>query len=211
MRKSILKITLAAALLTATAAASVAQEAQLIDVLRSSATQKEKADACRGLARVATKEAVPALAALLGDEKLAHMARGALETIADPAADEALRDALGKLKGRPLLGVIGSIGVRRDAKAVAAMAKLLADADVAPAPRRPPRLSTPRWPAHRPPTWPRFAKASSAAPRHSRPMGKARNRWRSTTAFAAWRRLRNKSAARPCVARSLPDERKASP
>jgi hypothetical protein len=133
MRKSILKITLAAALLTATAAASVAQEAQLIDVLRSSATQKEKADACRGLARVATKEAVPALAALLGDEKLAHMARGALETIADPAADEALRDALGKLKGRPLLGVIGSIGVRRDAKAVAAMAKLLADADVAPA------------------------------------------------------------------------------
>ena len=36
---------------------------------------------------------------------------------------------MGKLKGRPLLGVIGSLGVRRDAKAVAALAKLLADAD----------------------------------------------------------------------------------
>ena len=131
MRNSTLNFTLAAALLAATAAASVAEEAQLIAVLKSDATQKEKADACRALARVATKEAVPALAALLGDEKLAHMARGALETIPDPSADEALRDALGKLKGRPLLGVIGSLGVRRDAKAVAAMAKLLTDPDAA--------------------------------------------------------------------------------
>ena len=57
------------------------------------------------------------------------MARYALETIPDPSVDDALRDALGKLKGRPLLGVIGSLGVRRDAKAVDAMAKLLADAD----------------------------------------------------------------------------------
>ena len=46
------------------------------------------------------------------------MARYALETIPDPSVDDALRDALGKLKGRPLLGVIGSLGVRRDAKAV---------------------------------------------------------------------------------------------
>ncbi len=58
------------------------------------------------------------LAALLGDEKLAHMARYGLEPIPDPAVDDALRDALGKLKGRPLVGVIGSIGVRRDTKAV---------------------------------------------------------------------------------------------
>ena len=34
-----------------------------------------------------------------------------------------------RLKGRPLVGVIGSLGVRRDAKAVDAMAKLLADSD----------------------------------------------------------------------------------
>lgn len=132
MRKNTLNVALAAALLAATAATAVAQEAQLIAVLKSDATQKDKADACRALARVATKEAVPALAAMLGDEKLAHMARGALETISDPSADEALRDALGKLKGRPLLGVIGSLGVRRDAMAVDAMAKLLTDPDAAP-------------------------------------------------------------------------------
>ena len=113
-----------------TAAAPVLHEAELIAVLKSDAAQKEKADACRALARIGTKKAVPTLAALLGDEQFSHMARYALEPIRDPSVDDALRDAMGKLKGRPLMGVIGSLGVRRDAKAVAAMAKLLADADV---------------------------------------------------------------------------------
>ncbi len=52
-----------------------------------------------------------------------------METIPDPSVDDALRDALGKLQGRPLLGVIGSLGARHDAKAVGAIAKLLAGAD----------------------------------------------------------------------------------
>ena len=66
------------------------------------------------------------------------MARYALEPIPDPAVDSALRDALGKLKGRPLIGVIGSIGVRRDAKAVDLLCRLLKDndADVAQAAAR---------------------------------------------------------------------------
>ena len=98
-------------------------------MLKSGATQEEKATACRQLARVATKQAVPTLAALLGDEKLSHMARYAMEAIRDPSVDDALRDALGRLQGRPLQGVIGSLGVRRDAKAVDALAKLLAAAE----------------------------------------------------------------------------------
>ncbi len=104
-------------------------ESERIAVLQSDAPQKEKVDACRELARIGSKEAVPALAALLSDEKLSHMARYGLEPIPDPAVDDALRDALGKLKGLPLVGVIGSIGVRRDAKAVGALVKLLEDAD----------------------------------------------------------------------------------
>ena len=106
---------------------------KLIAVLKSDASHKEKADACRQLGVVGTKEAVGPLAALLGDEKLSHMARYALEPMPDPAVDDALRDALGKLKGRPLVGVIGSIGVRRDAKAVGPLAGMLKapDADVA--------------------------------------------------------------------------------
>lgn len=129
MLKHTLTLALAAALVAVTAAVSVAQEAQLIAVLKSDADLEKKSAACRELSHVATKEAVPVLASLLGDEKLSHMARYAMETIADPTADAALRDAMGKLKGRLLTGVIGSLGVRRDAKAVEAMAKLLADSD----------------------------------------------------------------------------------
>jgi HEAT repeat protein len=104
-------------------------EAKLIAVLKSEASHKEKVDACRQLAVIGTKEAIGALAALLGDEKLSHMARYGLEPIPDPAVDEALRDALGKVKGGPLVGVIGSIGVRRDAKAVGALTKMLNNPD----------------------------------------------------------------------------------
>jgi len=107
-----------------------ADEGKLIAVLKSSdATHKEKVDACRGLALIATENAVAPLAALLSDEKLSHMARYALETIQAPSVDEAFRDALGKLKGNPLVGVIGSVGVRRDTKAVGALTKLLRDSD----------------------------------------------------------------------------------
>jgi len=102
---------------------------KLVAVLKSDASQHEKAEACRQLGVVGTKEAVPVLAGLLGDEKLAHMARYALEPIPDPAVDEALRAALGTLKGRLLVGVIGSLGVRRDAQAIEPLAGMLKDPD----------------------------------------------------------------------------------
>jgi HEAT repeat protein len=102
---------------------------KLIAVLKSAAGREEKAAACRQLAVIGGKEAVAALAALLGDEQLNHPARYGLETSPDPAADDALREALGKLQGRPLVGVIGSLGVRRDAKAVKPLAGRLQDAD----------------------------------------------------------------------------------
>jgi hypothetical protein len=78
---------------------------------------------------VGDKSAVPALAALLGDPQLAHYARFGLEPNPDPSVDDVLRDALKKLKGRLLVGVINSIGHRRDAKALGALAKLLYDGD----------------------------------------------------------------------------------
>jgi HEAT repeat protein len=105
------------------------REAELIGVLKSSAPLKQKADACRELSLIGTKESVGPLAAMLSDEKVAHLARYALEPIPDPAVDVALRDALGKLKGRPLVGVIGSIGVRRDSKAIGSLSGLLKDKD----------------------------------------------------------------------------------
>ncbi|MGC8742342.1 MAG: HEAT repeat domain-containing protein [Verrucomicrobiia bacterium] len=103
------------------------KEQSLIAILKSNAGQKEKADACRELAVYGTKAAVPVLAPLLEDEKLSHMARYALEPIQDPSVDEAFRNALKKVNGRLLVGVIGSIGVRRDVKAIDALAVYLND------------------------------------------------------------------------------------
>lgn len=109
--------------------ASRGEEAQLIAVLNSNASREVKAAACRRLALVGTRACVATLAGLLGDEALGHMARYALEPIPDRSVDAALREALAKQKGRRLVGVIGSIGVRRDGEAVEKLAGLLKDRD----------------------------------------------------------------------------------
>ncbi len=110
--------------------AAKADEPKLIAVLKSNdASRKDKADACRLLAVIGSKEAIPALAALLSDEELSHNARYGLEPIPDPEVDAVFRQALGSLKGELLVGVIGSVGVRRDAQAVDQLAALLTDAD----------------------------------------------------------------------------------
>jgi HEAT repeat protein len=101
----------------------------LAAVLKSDAPYGAKDFACRQLSVIGTADAVPALGALLADEKLSHMARYALERIPDASADDALRAALGAAKGSALVGVISTIGVRRDAKAAGELAKRLADAD----------------------------------------------------------------------------------
>ncbi|MEI7947134.1 MAG: family 16 glycoside hydrolase [bacterium] len=107
------------------------REKGLIAVLQSNASPQEKAITCKRLAIYGTKDAVPALAALLSDEKLASWARIGLEAIPDPAVDDALRDALGKLQGKLLIGVINSIGKRGDAKAVEWISQKLNDSDPA--------------------------------------------------------------------------------
>ena len=114
----------AASLAQSGAASSQAQE-QLLATLASNAPLAEKWVAARQLARVGTREAVPKLAALLPEDPLTDLARYALETIPDAAVDDALREALGKLDGRALAGVITSIGARRDALAVEPLGKLL--------------------------------------------------------------------------------------
>ena len=78
-------VSLAAPRLSADQASDRAQASQCVAVLKSDAPRKAKADACRELARIGGPDAVPALAELLTDEKLAHMARYALETIPDPS------------------------------------------------------------------------------------------------------------------------------
>ncbi|MBL8295356.1 MAG: HEAT repeat domain-containing protein, partial [Bryobacterales bacterium] len=105
--------------------------AGLIGILKDPASPEfQKAKACMRIGELGAKEAVPALAALLGNEHMGMYARYGLEPIADPSADQALRSALTKLKGNLLIGVINSIGKRRDAKAGPALARMMYDADV---------------------------------------------------------------------------------
>ena len=106
-------------------AAEQPDSAALAAVLQSDAPKAEKAIACKRLAVLGTEEAVPALAPLLEDAELASWARIALEAIPGPAPDKALRHAMKKVDGRLLIGVVNSIGVRRDAEAVGGLAKLL--------------------------------------------------------------------------------------
>lgn len=119
--------------LRAQTVAAQGDEGKLIATLKlADASYEAKVAACRQLSIIGTKEAIAPLAALLGDEKLSHMARYGLEPIPDPAVDEAFRAALGRVEGKPLVGVIGSIGVRRDAQAVQPLLALLMASETSP-------------------------------------------------------------------------------
>jgi hypothetical protein len=111
------------------AAEPLPAEAELIAVLRSDAAEADKALACKKLAVKGSAAAVGDLAALLANEHLASWARIPLEAIPGPEAAAALRKAAGSLSGRLLVGVINSIGVKRDAAATDLLVTRLADAD----------------------------------------------------------------------------------
>jgi HEAT repeat protein len=113
------------------AAARKDMEARLIAVLKTEVTHAAKDAVCRELRIIGTTAAVPALAALLADEKLSHMARYALERIPEPAAGKALCDALPKAAAKLKIGLISSLGVRGEATAIAPLQALLADSDAA--------------------------------------------------------------------------------
>ena len=67
---------------------------------------------------------MPTLAQMLTGEETSDMARYALERIPGSAADEALRNALRKTKGQVKVGIVNSLGQRRDKKAVRALGRL---------------------------------------------------------------------------------------
>lgn len=106
-------------------------EQRLAAVLATDVPYDAKQYVCRRLQTIGTAASVPALAALLTDEKLSHMARYALERIPAPEAAQAMRDALPRTRGKLKIGMISSLGVRRDEASVPAMAALLGDADAA--------------------------------------------------------------------------------
>jgi len=100
-----------------------------IQVLESDASVFEKARACQQLGEFGTREAVPALASLLDHDILSAYARAGLERIPGPEASAALRNALDRLQGKRLVGVINSLAALRDEKTVPALHSLTRNAD----------------------------------------------------------------------------------
>lgn len=113
--------------IAAQAAIGADRTQDLVRVLQSDAALFEKARACQQLGEFGDADAVPALAALLSDEKLGSFARSGLEGIPDPRAAAALRQATQNLKGSALAGVVQSLGAIRDQAAVELLGRLAAD------------------------------------------------------------------------------------
>ena len=104
-------------------------ELRAIETIKSGSPRMDKDHACRILRVIGTKDSIGALGALLADEELSHIARYALESMRYPEADKALRDALGKTRGRVKVGIINSLAMREDERNVDTLTLLLKDTD----------------------------------------------------------------------------------
>ncbi|MHC4461784.1 MAG: ThuA domain-containing protein [Planctomycetota bacterium] len=104
-------------------------EKSLLGLLRSDAKRAGKQFVCRKLSIIGTEESVPTLGAMLIEPKTSDMARYALERIPGAAVDEALRNALQKATGKMKVGIINTLGQRRDNRAVRALRRLIGDSD----------------------------------------------------------------------------------
>ena len=110
---------------------TAALEDKLLVLLQSDASLGAKQFACRQLRLIGSARAVPVLGRLLADPKLSHMARYALENIPGLAAAGALRQALRETHGESLIGIINTLGERRERGSAPALVSLLASREPA--------------------------------------------------------------------------------
>jgi HEAT repeat protein len=106
-------------------------EARLDRFVQSDATAAGKDFAFRELSLIATDASLAVLTPMLTEPKTAEMARYALSKIPGPAADEALRSSLGKASGNIRIGIINSLGQRRNPSSVPTLTPLAASPDAA--------------------------------------------------------------------------------
>ena len=106
-------------------------EKRLLAVLKGGAPRGAQDYILRTLRTIGSAECVPVLAPLLTDKDLSHMARYALERNSAAEAAAALRAALPKTTGALKVGIISSLGARRDTASVPSLAALLSDSEPA--------------------------------------------------------------------------------
>jgi len=106
-------------------------EAALLKFIQGAPAPAGLMAACRSLSLVGGAEAVPVLAALALEPKTTDAARYALERIPGAEAEQALIGALDKTAGDVRRGIVFSLGARKSAAAVPALALLAAGKDTA--------------------------------------------------------------------------------
>ena len=104
-------------------------ESKLAAVLATDVPRAAKDSVCRFLKTIGTAHSVEALAKLLHDAELSHMARHALQTNNAPEAVKALVGAIEKAPKKIKIGIISSLGARGTDVPIAPLAKALEDKD----------------------------------------------------------------------------------
>ena len=100
-------------------------ENEMISFLESDATFAGKQFVSEQLSIIGTKESIPVLKTLLSEEKTADIALYALQRIHDSAADRALRELLSDAPQNIKIGIINTIGERKDKNAVNDLGRLV--------------------------------------------------------------------------------------
>lgn len=109
--------------------AAAEAERKMLPLLTGNAPLGAKDAVCRQLAAIGSEASVPALASLLAKKETAEMARYALEGIPGSAAISALRDRLANAPREEQLGIMMSLGRRKDEGAVTTLARLVKSSD----------------------------------------------------------------------------------
>jgi HEAT repeat protein len=104
-------------------------ETRLLKLIESGPTTAGRDFAFDQLAFIATDASVPLLRSLLERAETAEQARFLLERIPGPAASEALRKRLENATGNTKIGIINSLGRRRDIASVPQLAGLISASD----------------------------------------------------------------------------------
>jgi HEAT repeat protein len=104
-------------------------EAQLLRLLDSKATAAGKNFAFRQLSLFGSEASVPVLARGLTKPEQAEMAFYALSRIPGAASTDALRQSVARTSGNLRIGIVNTLGQRRDVKSIAALRPLLASTD----------------------------------------------------------------------------------
>jgi HEAT repeat protein len=104
-------------------------EAGLIRLLGPDSTFEARRFACKQLAVIGSKSALPAIAKLLADDQTAGIACLALTTYPPGQADDILRAALPAAQGRARIQICNTLGDRRDTKSVKLLTTLAHDPD----------------------------------------------------------------------------------